>query len=154
MDPRRHIDPRKFEPMRYIDDKQSSIDAANNPDATQRDHFVFGAGRRRCQGMHIADRSIYLAISRLLWAFNFERAKSPVTGKDIVPDMDNLVDGMMSLPHPFATNIVPRDSHKSQRIKDEWAEMTKLLDGESQWKEVPKGLLWNDEQAGADAINI
>ncbi|KAF2177781.1 cytochrome P450 [Zopfia rhizophila CBS 207.26] len=152
MDPERHPNPRKFEPLRYINDHQSSIDAANNPDASQRDHFVFGAGRRRCQGMHIADRSIYLAISRLLWAFDFKRAVDPKTQQEIVPDMDYLVDGMMSLPHPFQANIVPRNAYKAQCIRDEWAEISKLLDAEAQWKEVPKGLKWNDEQAQTDDI--
>jgi hypothetical protein len=152
MDPERHPDPRKFEPMRYIDDDQSSIDAANNPDVSKRDHFVFGAGRRRCQGMHIADRSIYLAISRLLWAFDFKRAVDPETKKEIVPDMDDLADGMMSLPHPFQANIVPRNAYKAQCVRDEWADVAKLLDAEAQWKEVPKGLIWNDEQAQTDDV--
>lgn len=152
MDPKRHPNPRQFDPMRYIDDTQSSIDAANNPDATKRDHFVFGAGRRRCQGMHIADRSIYLAISRLLWAFDFKRAIDPKTKKEIVPDMDDIADGMMCLPHPFPANIVPRNEYKAQCVRNEWAEVAKLLDDEAQWKEVPKGLKWNDEQDQLDDI--
>lgn len=152
MDPKRHPDPRKFEPMRYINDNQTSIDAANNPDVSQRDHFVFGAGRRRCQGMHIADRSIFLAISRLLWAFDLKRAVDPKTKEEIIPDMDDLVDGIMSLPHPFKANIVPRDAHKAQRVRDEWADVSDVLDAEAQWKEVPKGLIWNDEQAQTDEI--
>ena len=152
MDPNRHPNPRKFDPMRYINDEQSSIDAANNPDPSQRDHFVFGAGRRRCQGMHIADRSIYLAISRLLWAFDFKRAVNSQTGEEIIPDMDDIADGMMSLPRPFKANIVPRDAYRAQCIRDEWMEISKLLDAEAQWKEVPKGLIWNDEQAQTDDV--
>ena len=133
--------------MRYINDNQTSIDAANNPDATKRDHFVFGAGRRRCQGMHIADRSIFLALSRMLWAFDFKKAVDPETLEEIVPDMDELVDGIMSLPKPFKANLVPRNSSRAQSVRDEWAEVSKLLDGETlEWKEVPKGLIWGDEQ--------
>lgn len=154
MDPNRHPNPREFDPMRYIDDEQSSIDAANNPDVSKRDHFVFGAGRRRCQGMHIADRSLYLAISRLLWAFDFKRSVDPDTKKEIVPDMDNLVDGMMAFPHPFPAKIVPRSDYKAQCVRKEWDEAAKLLDGDGQWKEVPKGLIWKDEQAHMDDINF
>ncbi|KAI8956210.1 cytochrome P450 [Xylaria longipes] len=112
-DPTRHPDRRRFEPLRYIDDHQTSVDAANNPDATKRDHFVFGAGRRRCQGMHIADRSIFLAISRLLWAFDFKRAVDSQTNEEKIPDMDDLADRIMSLPNPFPADIVPRNSYKA-----------------------------------------
>ena len=146
MDPNRHPDPRRFDPLRYINDHQTSIDAANNPDATQRDHFVFGAGRRRCQGMHIADRSIFLALSRMLWAFDFKRAVDPTTQHEIVPDMEDLVDGMMSLPNPFKADIRPRNAYKAQCIRDEWAEVSKLLDVNQQWMKVPEGLIWGDEQ--------
>jgi hypothetical protein len=95
--------------------------------------------------MHIADRSLYLAISRLLWAFDFQQAVDPATGQRIVPDMDDLVDGMMALPNPFPAHIVPRSKHKSRRIREEWGQMVKLLDNEMQWKVVPEGLIWRDE---------
>lgn len=146
MDPQRHHDPRRFDPLRYINDSQTSIDAANNPDATKRDHFVFGAGRRRCQGMHIADRSIFLALSRMLWAFDFKRVVDPVSGRETIPDMDDLVDGMMSLPKPFKADIRPRNAYKAQAVRDEWAEVSKLLDDNQQWMKVPEGLIWGDEQ--------
>ncbi|KFA72996.1 hypothetical protein S40288_03258 [Stachybotrys chartarum IBT 40288] len=145
-DPQRHPNPRTFDPMRYIDDNQSSMDAANNPDASKRDHFGFGAGRRRCQGMHIADRSIFLALSRLLWAFDFEKAVDYVTGQEIVPDMDDHVDGILSVPKPFKANIIPRSSNKAQRIRDEWDEVSQLLDEDKEWRKVPQGLVWGDEQ--------
>ncbi|KAL9622082.1 MAG: hypothetical protein Q9160_003581 [Pyrenula sp. 1 TL-2023] len=145
-DPERHPSPRQFDPMRYINDHQTSVDAANNPDATKRDHFVFGAGRRRCQGMHIADRSIFLAIARLLWAFHFRRAVDQNSGKEILPDPNDLQDGVMALPNPFPTNIDPRSPEKAESIRQEWNQMMRLLDEKDQWKVVPEGLIWKDEQ--------
>ncbi|ORY59540.1 cytochrome P450 [Pseudomassariella vexata] len=145
-DPKRHPNPRQFEPMRYIDDHQTSIDAANNPDATQRDHFVFGAGRRKCQGMHIADRSLFLAISRLLWGFDFQRAVDKETGQQTIPDMDDWAEGVMMFPKPFATKIQPRSAYTAACVRQEWAQIEKLLDGQRQWKLVPEGLIWKDEQ--------
>ncbi|WQF79469.1 Putative cytochrome P450 [Colletotrichum destructivum] len=145
-DPKRHPNPRQFDPLRYIDDKQTSIDASNNPDATRRDHFVFGAGRRKCQGMHIADRSLFLAISRLLWAFDFQRAVDRETGREIVPDMDDLAEGVMMLPKPFEAKLSPRSASKAECVRREWADMERLLDEKAQWKEVPEGLIWKDEQ--------
>ena len=132
--------------MRYIDDHQTSIDAANNPDPTKRDHFVFGAGRRRCSGMHIADRSLFLAISRLLWAFDFHKAVDPDTRQEITPDMDDLMEGIMALPNPFPAKILPRNAQKSQAVREQWQEVSRLLDGQGQWKTVPEGLIWKDEQ--------
>ncbi|RWA04264.1 hypothetical protein EKO27_g10840 [Xylaria grammica] len=145
-DPKRHLIPWRFEPMRYIDDQQTSIDAANNPDVTKRDHFAFGAGRRKCQGMHIADRSIFLAISRLLWAFDFNRATDPETGEEIIPDMNDLAEGIMALPNPFPSDIQPRSPGKAAVIQEKWTEVSKLLNEEQQWEVVPEGLIWKDEQ--------
>lgn len=51
MDENRFKNPRVFDPSRYEGDKQTSAEAAMNSDPSQRDHFVFGAGRRVCQGM-------------------------------------------------------------------------------------------------------
>lgn len=123
---------------------QNSAEAATNPDVSKRDHFVFGAGRRICQGIHIADRSLFLAISRLLWAFDFNRAFDKETKEEIIPDMSNLSDGLFVLPNPFKANIVPRDAGKAQRVKEEWAPMSELLDEEMQWKTVPEALIWKD----------
>ncbi|KAK3948433.1 cytochrome P450 [Pseudoneurospora amorphoporcata] len=46
--------------------------------------YTFGAGRRICQGLHVADDFLFLSIARLMWAFNFDRAIDPQTGKEIV----------------------------------------------------------------------
>lgn len=51
MDSRRHPNPRQYNPDRYKDDSASLADSAASPDASKRDQFVFGAGRRICQGM-------------------------------------------------------------------------------------------------------
>ncbi|RDW79387.1 hypothetical protein BP6252_04025 [Coleophoma cylindrospora] len=143
-DPARHPNPRKFDPTRWEGDNQSPAEAANNPDATKRDHFVFGAGRRICQGMHIADRSLFLAISRLLWAFDFNRAIDETTKQEIVPDSADVSDGLFIMPNPFRANIVPRNESKVTLLRREWAQMQELLDEEMQWKTVPEGLIWND----------
>ncbi|KAI0154647.1 cytochrome P450 [Xylariaceae sp. FL1272] len=150
-DPKRHPDPRRFNPDRYINDHQTSIDSATNPDVTKRDHFAFGAGRRRCQGMHIADRSIFLAISRLLWAFDFRKAIDESTGQEISPDADDLVEGVMHFPKPFKAMIRVRNSRKAQCIREEWAQVATLLDNEEQWKTVPEGIVWKDEQTNLEA---
>lgn len=97
-----------------------------------------------CQGMHIADRSLFLAISRLFWTFDFKRAIDENSKQEIVPDMTDLSDGLFIMPNPFRPNIVPRDEGKAQCVRREWAKMQELLDEEMQWKVLPEGLIWND----------
>ncbi|KAI5922679.1 cytochrome P450 [Camillea tinctor] len=143
-DPKRHPNPRRFDPTRWAHDSQTSVEAATNRDATKRDHFVFGAGRRLCQGMHIADRSMFLGISRLLWAFDFKQPIDPSTGQEIIPDMNDLSEGLFVQPNPFEVVITPRSEHKAECVRNEWKNMTELLDDEMQWKTVPEGLIWRD----------
>jgi cytochrome P450 len=150
MDPKRHPDPRRFDPRRYADDNQTAAEAANNPIASRRDHFVFGAGRRLCQGMHIAERSLFLAIARLLWAFDFHLAHD-VHGNEIKPDADDLTEGLFVLPSPFPARIVPRDEEKIARVRAEWAKMEELLDKDLQWKVLPEGLIWKEYKQAAAA---
>lgn len=130
--------------MRFWGDNLTSADSANNVDVSKRDHFIFGAGRRRCLGMHIADRTLFFGISRLLWAFDFKRAVDPETNQEIIPDMDELSEGIFVLPKPFQAKIVPRSAHKVQRVREEWAKQLDMLDEEMQWKTVPEGLIWRD----------
>ncbi|KAI1170039.1 cytochrome P450 [Nemania sp. FL0916] len=145
-DPIRYPDPRRFSPDRWMDDTQNSAQSATNADVTKRDHFVFGAGRRICQGMHIADRTMFLAMARLLWAFDLHRAVDEKTGEHIVPDMNDLTCGLFSQPKPFRATIVPR-AGKSTRVREEWHKMRDLLDDDMQWKTVPPGLVWRDYES-------
>ena len=151
MDPNRHPDPRRFDPTRYAGDNQTAAEAATNPVAAKRDQFVFGAGRRLCQGMHIAERSLFLAMARLLWAFDFSPALD-AHGHEIIPDAENLTEGMLVLPKPFPAKIVPRSSEKVARIKAEWSNMGSLLDDDLQWKVLPEGLIWKKYDQVAEAM--
>lgn len=153
-DSERHKDPRRFDPSRWEGDSQNSADAAANPDASKRDHFAFGAGRRICQGMHIADRSLFLAISRTLWAFDFKRAVDRQTGQEIVPDMNDLADGLFTAPSPFQASIVPRSVSRAALVRQYWDEASELLDETLQWNTVPEGLIWKDYEEADDGVEM
>jgi len=142
MDPNRHPNPRRFDPSRYADDYQTAGEAASNPDPSKRDQFVFGAGRRICQGMHIAERSLFLGISRMLWGFKFEKARDE-NGNEITPDIGKLTEGLFVLLQPFPARIIPRSQKHAEKIHAEWAECQPLLDSNMQWKEVPKGMVFS-----------
>ncbi|KAK4107197.1 cytochrome P450 [Canariomyces notabilis] len=139
MDPNRHANPRSFDPSRYMDDFTSSSESAQNPDVSKRDHFTFGAGRRVCSGMHVVDRSLFLVIARLVWAFDFGRAVDE-NGREIVPDQDDLVGGLLVQPRPFKMRITPRSEARAAKVREAWEGCKKLLDEEEQWRGVPIGM--------------
>ena len=134
MDPIRYTDPRRFDPDRHKGDTQSFYEAANNPDVSQRDQFTFGGGRRLCPGMHVAERSLFLGISRLLWAFEI----TPVDGE--VPDPDRLTQGFVCMPEPYKAIIVPRSEERAEMVRREWEEAKKMLGKDMQWREIPEGV--------------
>ncbi|KAK1542157.1 cytochrome P450 [Colletotrichum paranaense] len=141
MDENRFENPRAFDPSRYEGDEQNSFESAMNGDASKRDHYVFGAGRRLCQGTHIADRSLFLSISRLLWAFSLEKAVD-TEGNEITPNADDLTDGFLVQPKPFPAKITPRSDAHVQVIRREWEASQALLDESKQWKEIPSGMVF------------
>ncbi|KAH7010931.1 cytochrome P450 [Macrophomina phaseolina] len=104
-DPERYPDPETFNPDRYIDDSLTSADSANLSDPHKRDHWMFGAGRRICPGMIVAEREIWLTVSRMLWAFNM----SEIPGEPI--DLKEY-DGLSGRsPVPFRIKLTPRDEN-------------------------------------------
>ncbi|KAF4125701.1 Cytochrome P450 [Geosmithia morbida] len=152
-DPQRHSDPRKYDPSRWEDDHQNSAQAAVNPVVSKRDHFVFGAGRRLCQGMHIADRSLFLVMARTLWAFDLKRKVDSQTGRELMPDIENLEDGMFLCPKPFSADIRPRSQERAMAVREEWGKVLGLLDDTMQWKTVPEGLKWKDYEPDDEPID-
>ncbi|CAI4215871.1 unnamed protein product [Parascedosporium putredinis] len=113
----------------------SLADAAANPDPTKRDQFTFGAGRRICPGIHVAERSLFLGMSRMLWAFKIE-PKLDAAGKPILPDPDRLTQGFVCLPEPFEATFTPRSAERTDRVRTDWAEAeAECLDPETkQWR--------------------
>ncbi|THH14413.1 hypothetical protein EW146_g5914 [Bondarzewia mesenterica] len=101
-DERRHPEPLTFNPDRYIDDTLSSAESANLSDPYQRDHWMFGVGRRICAGKIVAEREIWLTISRMLWAFEMRQ----VPGEPI--DLKEYDGQSGRSPVPFRIRIAPR----------------------------------------------
>lgn len=96
----------QYEPMRYYDHKLSAAESAAAADPNDRDHYSYGGGRRICPGMHVAERSLFLNIARLLWAFDIRHAKDS-NGMDIPVDatFEGMVPGATAAPMPFKASM-------------------------------------------------
>ncbi|KAF9517510.1 hypothetical protein BS47DRAFT_1290846 [Hydnum rufescens UP504] len=98
-----YSDPFKFNPDRYLNDHMKSSESARLANVTERDHWTFGAGRRICPAITVAEHELWLAISRMLWAFKMEQ----VPGEPI--DLKEY-DGLSGRsPVPFRIQMIPRD---------------------------------------------
>lgn len=135
MDPKLHPNPRTFNPDRYLGDAQSLGDAAANADPSKRDVYTFGAGRRICPGIHVAERSLFLAMSRILWAFDIAPALDETTKEPILPDPDRLTQGFVCMPEEYPARITPRSPERADRVVQEWkkAERESLDSTTKQW---------------------
>lgn len=140
MDPQRHPEPRRYNPDRYIGDDLSLAESSANPDAAKRDVFVFGGGRRICAGIHVAERSLFLGVARLMWAFDIVPAKDE-SGNDVLPDPEKLTQSFVCMPEPFQATIRPRSEEKARLIREIWKDAQAELDPKTaQWKSVPRGV--------------
>ncbi|KAI9573125.1 cytochrome P450, partial [Boletus coccyginus] len=93
-DPVAFPDPEKFDPQRWLDQNGQLRDDVKC--------YPFGFGRRVCPGMHLANRSLFIALALLLWSFRIvERPEAPI---DTTPDKDNVV---AHLAH-FEVDFLPR----------------------------------------------
>ncbi|KAF8856409.1 cytochrome P450 [Acephala macrosclerotiorum] len=84
MDAARYKDPSFFEPLRFVHDSQDSVSSAQSSSYQDRDHANYGFGRRFCPGAYVADYAIFMAISRILWAFDLKK----IPGSDIRMDQE------------------------------------------------------------------
>ncbi|RSL58716.1 hypothetical protein CEP54_007606 [Fusarium duplospermum] len=125
----------RFKESRYFDPTRQTGDAtlvennAISQDSPKRLHFTFGAGRRVCPGFHVAERNLFLAISRILWGFTISPARDP-NGAPVPINRDAVTPGLIVRPEDFECEIEPRSPERKQLILDLWKEAEKNLDSE------------------------
>ena len=120
-DPKYYPEPDKFLPERWREYPHSAAKAAALPDGTQRDHLTYGGGRRICAGMHLAEKSLFINVARLLWGFEIGLAKDG-SGRTIELDFStkSLQKGSSSVTKPFQCKIRPRSERHERIMREEW----------------------------------
>lgn len=123
-------------------------------DKDMRWSLPYGAGRRICLGMYLAENSLKINVSiwsltsswkhlpsgysnafvvcvqfpKLLWAFRYDRKTDPRTGKAIPVSRDAFEPGHLTAPLPFQCDIRPRTAEIAETIRREYAEARGLLE--------------------------
>lgn len=113
-DPCLFPEPEKFMPERYLGHPFRSGVYASSANPRERDHWNFGAGRRICPGMYLAENSLFITIAKILWAFQ-------VTAPEKVNLSDDAYEpGSMTIPKPFLAQFIPRSTAIERVLEMEW----------------------------------
>jgi cytochrome P450 family 619 len=120
-DEKRFPNPDVFDPDHYKGVTALASELANG-DWESRDHYGYGSGRRLCPGIHLAERNLFLAIAKLLWAFDIEAGRD-ADGRRIEPDVSNekaYCAGFLVCAEPYLCAITPRSEERRQTILREF----------------------------------
>jgi len=79
-------------------------------------HYSFGFGRRKCPGVYLASKSVWIAVIRLLWAFDIKLAVDE-EGKPLPFDQDSCTSGLTSAPDGLSITLQPRSAAHASFIK-------------------------------------
>src|SRR5882724_7901552 len=116
MNPELHDDPHTFNPARYLSKPLPAADYVNTNNGYDRDHFTYGAGRRVCPGIHVAERSLFINVVRTLWGFNLEKESGP-SGEPLEPPTA-MIRGFLSVPVKFKCKMIPRSAQHEKVMRD------------------------------------
>ncbi|KAI8310601.1 Cytochrome P450 monooxygenase yanC [Colletotrichum sp. SAR11_240] len=108
-----------FNPDRYLKHPKLANDYAGSPEWSNRDHYNYGAGRRICPGIHLAERNMWRIAAKLLWAFDFAEPLDPETGKVTPLDANAYNPGILQAPLEFKARITPRSEAHAATIRRE-----------------------------------
>lgn len=141
----------RFNPDRFKNHTKLANEYAVGPDWQGRDkfpitywylkltalahHYGYGAGRRMCPGIHLAERSMWRVTAKLLWAFEFEELP------DKPLDVNAYTSSNLVRPLEYEVKVTPRSKQHQEVIS---RELRSALDFVSQydWDDTVNRLKW------------
>ncbi|TKY89373.1 hypothetical protein EX895_001904 [Sporisorium graminicola] len=98
----RYGDVENFRPERFLEPGEENKQA----------HYSFGAGRRMCAGVHLANRELYVAFCKVIHFFKIEPSLDPAEQEYDMNPATGCANpkGLSSSPKPFKVRFVPRDA--------------------------------------------
>ncbi|KAI0345185.1 cytochrome P450, partial [Trametopsis cervina] len=102
LDPEVYPEPTSFKPDRWLDESGKIREDLS--------YFTYGFGRRVCPGQHLADNSLFLATTFVLWAFKI--SEDPAQPIDVM----GFTDAMNIRPLPFKARFECRINNLEEVI--------------------------------------
>ena len=118
-------DPEQFIPERYANTPLLAPEYAASAEYEKRGHYRYGAGRRICPGIHLAERNLFPGVAKLLWAFSF-LSTLDFEGNPVPLDVDSATaysNGFLHYPKPFNCRIEPRSEGRRNTISREFEDV-------------------------------
>ncbi|MCJ1403644.1 hypothetical protein MMC11_006867 [Xylographa trunciseda] len=117
--------PEHFIPERYKDYPGLAPVYAASKDFDKRDHLGYGASRRICPGIHLAERNLFIATAKLLWAFDFSQDASLISDTSAETGSSQ---GFMHCVKDYGCRIELRAEAKRATIERERREAQEIFD--------------------------
>lgn len=125
-------DPEAFRPDRYLGHDEKAGASAANQDPYARDHFSFGAGRRICPGLHLAENSLFITLAMILWAFDVRPPLDAQGREEVVDWSDEAYElGTNTIPKPYRMRLLPVSEERAALVKREWERLSKTAEAQN-----------------------
>lgn len=120
------LDPSAYNPGRHLPQASKlAPELANSPAYAERDHYSYGAGRRMCPGVHLAERSQWRVAAQMLWAFRIERE-----GAELDTSYGAYEEGLIHSLKEFRVRFVPRSEAHAEVVRRNFVQANGFL---QQW---------------------
>lgn len=138
--------PHHFNPLRFLDSDPTSLPYLSEeyrkatpadvgkPHPSKLGHSSFGWGRRICPGADLASHSLFIALAKLLWAFDI-RAK-----KGASYDIFNYTEGFNIRPKKFECVIAVRSEEHRRILENEFKHAQEVMSQYPLFKESELGV--------------